>query len=190
MHFGDHVCVVTLGIGIDGTKHPLALVEGSTENTTTVAERLVGLRDRGLDTSRPIFVGIDGAKALRAAVIRVFDHPVIGRCQLHKIRNVGDKLPDHVAATVTKRMRRAYHAESALAAEAQLEALATELQRTHPGAAGVGAREHGRDADRAASRPHPQPQREVLAERADGAALVRRRLVRPDARHRVLRCGG
>jgi putative transposase len=136
VHFGDHLCVVALGIGIDGTKHPLALVEGCTENTTTVTELLVGLRDRGLDTSRPIFVGIDGAKALRAAVIRVFDHPLIARCQLHKIRNVGDKLPDHLASTVTKRMRRAYHAESALAAEAQLEALAKELERTHPGAAG------------------------------------------------------
>jgi putative transposase len=135
VHFGEHVCVVALGIGIDGTKHPLALVEGSTENTTTVTELLVGLRDRGLDTTRPIFVGIDGAKALRAAVTRVFDHPVIGRCQLHKVRNVADKLPDHLAATVTKRMRVAYHAESALVAEAQLEALATELDRTHPGAA-------------------------------------------------------
>ena len=32
-------------------------------------------------------------------------------------------------------MRRAYHAESALAAEAELSALAAELDRTHPGAA-------------------------------------------------------
>jgi putative transposase len=127
--------VVALGVGIDGTKHPLALVEGCTENTTTVTELLVGLRERGLDTTRPIFVGIDGAKAPRAAVVRVFDHPVVGRCQLHKIRNVVDKLPDHLASTVAKRMRRAYHADSALAAEAQLEALARELDRTHPGAA-------------------------------------------------------
>ena len=65
-----------------------------------VTDLLTGLRERGLDTTRPIFVGIDGGKALRAAVVRVFDHPVIGRCQLHKIRNVADKLPDHLAATV------------------------------------------------------------------------------------------
>ncbi len=65
-----------------------------------------------------------------------FDHPVIGRCQLHKIRNVADKLPGRLASTVTKRIRTAYHAESALTAEAQLEALAKELERTHPGAAG------------------------------------------------------
>ena len=136
VHFGDHLCVVALGIGSDGTKHPLGLVEGSTENTSVVTDLLTGLRDRGLDTSRAIFVGIDGGKALRAAVVKVFEHPVIQRCQLHKIRNVADKLPDHLASTVTKRMRKAYHADSALLAEAQLEALATELQRTHPGAAG------------------------------------------------------
>jgi len=135
VHFGDHLCVIALGVGIDGTKHPLGLVEGSTENTTVVTDLLTGLRDRGLDTSRAIFVGIDGGKALHAAVVRVFDHPVIQRCQLHKIRNVGDKLPDHLAATVTKRIRAAYHAESALVAQAQLEALAKELERTHPGAA-------------------------------------------------------
>src|ERR1035438_6936361 len=32
VHFADHLLVVALGIGIDGTKHPLAVVEGSTEN--------------------------------------------------------------------------------------------------------------------------------------------------------------
>jgi putative transposase len=135
VHFGEHVCVVALGIGIDGTKHPLALVDGDTENTTVVTDLLVGLRERGLNTTRPILVVIDGAKALKAAVTRVFDHPVIGRCQLHKLRNVTDRLPDRLASTVAKRMRRAYHAESALAAETQLEARAKELDRTHPGAA-------------------------------------------------------
>jgi putative transposase len=134
--FGEHLCVVALRIGIDGTKHPLGLVEGSTENTGVVTDLLTGLRDRGLDTTGAILVGIGGAKALRAAVARVFDHPVIQRCQLHKIRNVADKLPDHLASTVTKRMRAAYHADSAILAEAQLEALAKELERTHPGAAG------------------------------------------------------
>src|SRR5919109_3729673 len=34
VHFGEHTCVVALGIDLDGTKHPLALVEGSTENAT------------------------------------------------------------------------------------------------------------------------------------------------------------
>lgn len=135
-HFGEHLCVVALGISIDGTKRPLGPAEGSTENTSVVTDLLTGLCEGGLDTTRAIFVGLDGGKALHAAVTRVFSHPVIGRCQLHKLRNVADKLPDRLAATVTKRMRTAYHAESTLHAEAQLEALATESDRTHPGAAG------------------------------------------------------
>ena len=136
VHFGAHLCVVALGIGIDGTKHPLGLVEGSTENTTAVTDLLTDLRERGLDTTRPILVGIDGGKALHAAVMAVFDHPVIQRCQMHKLRNVADKLPDDLAKTVTKKMRAAYHAPSAILAEAQLQALARELEHTHPGAAG------------------------------------------------------
>jgi len=135
VHFADHLCVVALGIGIDGTKHPLALVEGSTENTTLVRGLLVGLRDRGLDVTRPILAVLDGAKALSAAVKEVFDHPVIGRCQLHKIRNVQDHLPEKLRSLVGQRMRQAYHADSALHAQALLEALAAELDKTHPGAA-------------------------------------------------------
>jgi transposase-like protein len=135
VHFGEHTCVVALGIVIDGTKHPLSLVEGSTENATLVTDLIVGLRERGLDVTKPILVVLDGSKALRRAVLDVFDRPVIGRCQLHKIRNVQDRLPDKLRAVVAARMRRAYHAESALAAEAELTALAAELDKTHPGAA-------------------------------------------------------
>ena len=135
VHFGAHTCVVALGIGIDGTKHPLGVVEGSTENATVVTGLLAGLRDRGLDVTRPILIVIDGAKALAAAVKAVFDHPVIGRCQLHKIRNVENHLPDHLASTVAKKMRAAYHDPNALHAEATLEAIARDLQRSHPGAA-------------------------------------------------------
>jgi putative transposase len=135
VHFGEHCCLVALGIGIDGTKHPLALVEGSTENATLVCDLLVGLRERGLDVTRPLLVVIDGSKALARAVRDVFDHPVIQRCQLHKIRNVRDRLPEKLRSVVTARMRRAYHAGSALAAEAELTALAGELDKNHPGAA-------------------------------------------------------
>jgi putative transposase len=68
-------------------------------------------------------------------VLDVFDKPVIQRCQLHKIRNVRDKLPQRLRPGVERRMRAAYHADSALAAEALLNALARELDKTHPSAA-------------------------------------------------------
>lgn len=135
VHFADHLCVVALGIDSDGIKHPLALVEGSTENTTLVRELLVGLRERGLDTTRPILAVLDGAKALAAAVREVFDRPVIARCQLHKIRNVRDKLPEKMRSVVESRMRTAYAAGSELEAKAALQLLARELDKTRPGAA-------------------------------------------------------
>ena len=136
VHFADHLCVVALGIGVDGTKHPLGVVEGDTENTTVVKDLLVGLRERGLDTTRPILCVLDGAKALVGAVNAVFDHPVVHRCQLHKVRNVESKLPKALASTVAKKMRAAYRDPDALAAEATLEALARDLEKRHPGAAG------------------------------------------------------
>jgi putative transposase len=135
VHFGEHTCVVALGIAIDGTNHPLALVEGATEHTTLARDLLTGLRERGLDTTRPILCVIDGAKALRRAILDVFDHPVIARCQQHKISNVRDKLPQRLQGPVEHRMRTAWHAATALDAEAQLSTLARELDKTHPGAA-------------------------------------------------------
>jgi transposase-like protein len=135
VHFGEHTCVVALGIGIDGVKHPLALEEGSTENATLVTDLITGLRDRGLDVTRPVLAVIDGSKALAKAIRDVFDKPLIHRCQQHKIRNVRDKLPEKLRTVVEKRMREAYHAGSAVEAEGLLTALARELDKTHPGAA-------------------------------------------------------
>ena len=135
VHFGEHTCVVALGIGIDGTKHPLAVEEGSTENATLVTDLITGLRDRGLDVTKPILAVLDGAKALSRAVKDVFDKPLIQRCQQHKIKNVRDKLPERLRAVAERRMRQAYHAESAIQAEGLLTELAAELSKTHPGAA-------------------------------------------------------
>ena len=135
VHFGESTCVVALGIGIDGIKHPLAVEEGSTENATLVTDLITGLRDRGLDVTRPILAVLDGAKALTRAVKDVFDQPLIQRCQQHKIKNVRDKLPERLRTIAERRMRQAYHAESALKAEGLLTELARELDKTHPGAA-------------------------------------------------------
>jgi len=135
VNFADHCCIVALGIDIDGTKHPLGVVEGDTENATVVKRLIVSLRDRGLDVTRPILCVLDGAKALHNAVNAVFDHPIIARCQLHKIRNQKRHLPKDVFAVVEKRMRAAYRNADPLAGQGDLEALARELEHKHPGAA-------------------------------------------------------
>jgi putative transposase len=92
VHFEEHTCVVALGIGIDGTKHLLAVEEGSTENATLVTDLITGLRDRGLDVTKPVLAVLGGSKALYRAVKDVFDQPLIQRCQRHKIANVRDEL--------------------------------------------------------------------------------------------------
>ena len=55
---------------------------------------------------------------------------------MHKIRNVKDHLPQRLRSSVGRKMADAYHAGSALEAEAARRSLAKELDRTHPGAAG------------------------------------------------------
>ncbi len=135
VHFGEHTCVVALGIDIEGVKRPLAVEEGSTENATLVTDLVTGLRDRGLDVTRPVLAVLDGARALSRAVKDVFGKPLIQRCQQHKIKNVRDKLPDKLRTVTERRMRQACHAESALKAEGLLAELARELDKTHPGAA-------------------------------------------------------
>ena len=81
VHFAEACCIVALGIDIEGNEHPPALVEGSTENVTLVT----GLRERGLDVTRPMLVST-GSMALPKAVVDVLDRPVLQRCQPHKIR--------------------------------------------------------------------------------------------------------
>ena len=124
VHFAGPLCVVALGI------------EGDTENATVVKDLLVGFRESGLEVTRPTLIVIDGAKALASAVNAVFDHPVIQRCQLHKVRNVEAKLSKAMGSTVAKKMRAAYYDPDPLQAEATLEALARSLDKAHPGAAG------------------------------------------------------
>lgn len=144
VNFAAHTCVVALGIRVDGTKVPLGLMEGSTENATVVTGLLTSLRDRGLDVTRPTLVVIDGATALAKAARNVFNRPVIQRCQLHKIRDVEHRLSKTLAATVAKKMRAAYRDPDPLHAEAALEALARSLERAHPGAGDRWARDSPR----------------------------------------------
>jgi len=83
--FAGETCVVAMIITTDGTKVPVGLRHGDTENSTLVTAMLADLVARGLDYSGGLLVIIDGAKALAAAVRKVFgDYAVIGRCQIHK----------------------------------------------------------------------------------------------------------
>jgi transposase-like protein len=82
--FAGHMMIGALGVTADGTKIPLGVVQGSTENATVVRGLVSGLRDRGLDATDGILFVLDGGKALSRAVKDVFGAKVlIQRCRLH-----------------------------------------------------------------------------------------------------------
>ena len=90
LHLGDDlVLVAAIGVDGEGNKHPLALVEGATENAATVQALLDNLVSRGLAQTVPRLFIVDGAKALSKAIRRTFGSAAaIQRCQIHKARNI------------------------------------------------------------------------------------------------------
>lgn len=136
IHFKDHCIVVALGIDSEGEKHPLGMVEGTTENATVVRGLLAGLVERGLASDRALLFVIDGSKALRKAIRDVFGAlALVQRCPVHKRRNVLDYLPKAEQAGVKRALDDAWSAKSADIAKRQLERLARSLEAEHPGAA-------------------------------------------------------
>ena len=135
--YHDHAILVALGIDARGTKHVLGVREGTTENSTVAGALLSDLVDRGLSADQPLLFVIDGGKAIRKAIRRVFGTSgVVQRCQVHKLRNVLEHLPEELRPSVRHAMRQAYAASTTSAsAQRQLERLARSLDAAHPGAA-------------------------------------------------------
>jgi transposase-like protein len=79
-------------VGVDraGHKRVLGIQSGARENAAVVEDLLQQLVARGVNPQAKRLFVIDGAKALRAALSKVFgsQHPV-QRCRNHKIRNRG-----------------------------------------------------------------------------------------------------
>ena len=110
VEYAGETMVVALGITEDGTKRILGLRQGATENAEVCTALLEDLRGRGLDTSRPTLLVLDGSKALHAAVTRVWGaNAVIQRCQVHKRRNVKAHVPEKHHAELERRLSEAYH---------------------------------------------------------------------------------
>jgi putative transposase len=120
--------VVALGITSDGTKVPLGLAQGSTENGALCTSLLQGLLTRGLKVEDKILCIIDGGKGIRKALDDVFgDRALIQRCQVHKLRNLREHLPEERHAYVLSTMRDAYRASSPDTARKKLRGLVSWL---------------------------------------------------------------
>jgi transposase-like protein len=135
IHISEHlVLVAAIGIDGEGVKHPLGLIEGATEHGAVVQALVDDLIDRGLDPALPRLFIIDGAKALSKAIRRSFGrHTPIQRCQIHKARNIMERLPKPLHAAVRRALRQAWELDDADKAEKLIRNLAQRLEREAPG---------------------------------------------------------
>ena len=131
LHIGNDLLLVgALGIDGKGNKHPLGLVEGATENAAVVQALIDNLVERGLDPKVCRLFIVDGAKALTKVIRATFGrHTPIQRCQIHKARNVIERLPKPLHASVRKALRQAWELDDADKAERLLRNLARRLER-------------------------------------------------------------
>ena len=72
IEFAGQTLIIALGVEENGSKHVLVLWQGATENATVCKALLVDLVARGLNQERRYLVVLDGSKALRAAVEKIF----------------------------------------------------------------------------------------------------------------------
>jgi putative transposase len=130
----DLILLAAVGIDGDGGKHPLGVIEGATENTAVAQALLDNLVGRGLDPKVCRLFIIDGAKALSKAIRKTFGrHTPIQRCQVHKARNITERLAKPLHASVRKALRQAWELDDAEKAEKLIRNLARRLEREAPG---------------------------------------------------------
>lgn len=134
--FAEVCCVVALAITTDGTKVPVGLWDGDTENGTVVTDLLADLVARGLRYEQGLLVVIDGAKALAAGVKRVFGRrAVVQRCVLHKRRNVAGYLPEELAGVTDRKLAKAFNDTDPARGKRVAEGIARQLEAKYPSAA-------------------------------------------------------
>jgi putative transposase len=157
INWADTMMVVALGIGEDGTKRVLGFREGATENGEVCKALLEDLVERGLDAGRGTLFVIDGGKALRKAIIRVWGtRGLVQRCRIHKKRNLEAHVPERIWPDVARMIDKAWAEPDPDRARKQLMTVAAYLDRVAPDAA-ASLRE-GMDETLTVSRLHIDPQ--------------------------------
>ncbi len=134
--WAETTMVVALGISEDGSKHVLGFREGATENGEVCKSLLEELVERGLDASRATLFVIDGGKALRKAITKVWGtRALVQRCRVHKKRNIEAHVPDRLWPDVARMLDKAWAEPDIERARKQLVTLAAYLDRIAPDAA-------------------------------------------------------
>ena len=136
IEFKGHLIVVALGLDKGGKKHVLGLWQGATENATICMSLLEDIARRGLNIEKDYLFVLDGSKALRSAVAKMFGTNVaVQRCQQHKRRNVLAHLPKEHQHSIDARISAAYKMADYDAAKKSLELTVRYLEKLNPSAA-------------------------------------------------------
>jgi len=134
--FAECCVVVALAITTDGTKVPVGLWEGDTENKIVVTDLLADLVARGLECEDGVLFVLDGSKALAGGVKRVFgDRALIQRCVLHKRRNLDGYLPDGYAQMIDRQLAKAFNDVDPARGLRVATGIAAQLDEHYPSAA-------------------------------------------------------
>lgn len=142
IEIGGQSVIIALGVTKEGAKVPLGLTAGTTENAAITMDLVQGLASRGLRVDGPMLFVIDGGKGIRKALSSVFgDRAVVQRCQVHKMRNVRDRLSKSRHGYVMRQMREAYGSASAKTAKKLLQQLISWLENNDEEAAAASLRE-------------------------------------------------
>lgn len=130
----DLILLAAVGVDGNGDKHPLGVMEGASENAAVCQALPNNMVGRGLDPSVCRLFIIDGSRALSNAIRNSFGRRApIQRCQVHKARNITERLPKSLHASVRRALRQAWELDDADKAEKLIRNLARGLEREAPG---------------------------------------------------------
>src|SRR5208337_2247439 len=136
IEFKGHLLVVALGLARNGKKQVLGLWQGATENSTVCMSLLEDMARRGLNTGKDYLFVLDGSKALRSGVAKMFgSKAAVQRCQQHKRRNVKEHLPKEHQHALDARISAAYNMTNYDHARKSLELTVKYLENLNPSAA-------------------------------------------------------
>jgi putative transposase len=107
--FHDFTLIVAVGVDRQGRKHVLGLWSGATENAEVCGALLDDLLERGLSKDPSYLFVLDGAKALKKAVVSRFgSKALIQRCRVHKKRNLQKHLPKKYHGLLSLKLKMAW----------------------------------------------------------------------------------